>query len=408
MGEINEEVSENKSQSLWPNEQIDRIAKRGSGHTPSRSYPEYWNGNISWISLADSNRLDKLYIYDTEVKISNLGIRNSSAVIHPKGTVVLSRDAGVGKSAIMFTDMAVSQHFIAWKCGPKLDNEFFYYWLQSKKSEFDRIAIGNTIKTIGLPYFKQLQCPAPSIAEQKKISTILKNTDETIFLLEKLIVKKRNIKLATMQQLLTGKTRLPGFSGKWEKIKIGEFAECSAGGTPNTNNPQYWGGSIPWMNSGELNLKFVASVEGRITEKGLKESSTKLIPANCVLIGLAGQGKTRGTVAINKFELCTNQSIAAIYPSPKINSNYLFYNLENRYQELRNMSTGDGGRGGLNLSIIRSIQVQLPSMSEQIEISEILLTMDKEMEQFESKLAKLKLLKQGMMQELLTGRIRLV
>ena len=69
------------------------------------------------------------------------------------------------------------------------------------------------------------------------------------------------------------------------------------------------------MNSGELNLKIVNDVEGRITSLGLKKSSTRLIPANCILIGLAGQGKTRGTVAINTVELCTNQSIAAIFPN---------------------------------------------------------------------------------------------
>lgn len=145
----------------WSAVLLDSIAKRGSGHTPSKSFPEYWNGGVKWISLQDTKRLDKGLIFDTEVEISEKGLANSSARLHPAGTVVLSRDAGVGKSAIMAYDMAVSQHFIAWVAGSNLSNVFLYYWLQLTKPEFERIAIGNTIKTIGLPYFKTLKVPLP-------------------------------------------------------------------------------------------------------------------------------------------------------------------------------------------------------------------------------------------------------
>ena len=96
---------------------LDSVAKRGSGHTPDKKHSEYWGGDIKWVSLQDSDRLDKLFISDTEAKITPAGIANSSANIHPAGTVVLSRDAGVGKSAIMASEMAVSQHFMAWRCG---------------------------------------------------------------------------------------------------------------------------------------------------------------------------------------------------------------------------------------------------------------------------------------------------
>lgn len=112
----------------------------------------------------------------------------------------------------------------------------------------------------------------------------------------------------------------------WEVKKIGQFTDCTAGGTPSTKVPEYWNGDIRWMNSGELNYKIVREVENRITKEGLKNSSTKLIPPFCVLIGLAGQGKTRGTVALNKIELCTNQSIASIFPNENFYYKYLYYN----------------------------------------------------------------------------------
>jgi len=98
----------------WDVTLLDSVARRGSGHTPDKAHHEYWGGTIKWVSLQDSDRLDQLYISDTAAKITPAGIANSSAKMHPKGTVVLSRDAGVGKSAIMKDDMAVSQHFMAW------------------------------------------------------------------------------------------------------------------------------------------------------------------------------------------------------------------------------------------------------------------------------------------------------
>ncbi|MFL9832573.1 restriction endonuclease subunit S [Chryseobacterium terrae] len=210
--------------------------------------------------------------------------------------------------------------------------------------------------------------------------------------------KTKNIK--TFQQ----HTTIPS---DWEVKKIRQLANITAGGTPSTVNMNYWGGNIRWMNSGELNLKFIYDVSGRITEEGLKNSSTKIIPPKSVLIGLAGQGKTRGTVAMNMIELCTNQSIAAILPSEKFIEEYLYYNLDSRYDELRQLSTGDGGRGGLNLSIINSISVLLPSLPEQQAIARVLSTWDNAIQKTEALLAQQELRKKGLMQQLLTGRKRL-
>ena len=159
----------------WSYGLLDNYAERCSGHTPSKSFPEYWDGGIKWISLADSFRLDKGLVEETDKEISKLGTENSSAQVHPAGTVVLSRDAGIGKSGVMAEPMAVSQHFIAWKCdiNDNTHNWFLYNWLQLNKHEFERQAVGSTIKTIGLPYFKKLKIALPPYAEQRKIAKIL-------------------------------------------------------------------------------------------------------------------------------------------------------------------------------------------------------------------------------------------
>jgi type I restriction enzyme S subunit len=190
----------------WQYELLDNLAHRGSGHTPNKDYPEYWNGGIKWVSLADSNKLDQLYITDTELEISHKGIVNSSAVLHPAGIVVLSRDAGVGKSAITTDPMAVSQHFMCWKCDQKMDNHFLYYWMQFNKRTFENIAMGSTILTIGLPYFKRLRIACPvGLLEQEAIAERLKTTDIHIFSMQAELMKLRKEKYGLMQDLLTGK-----------------------------------------------------------------------------------------------------------------------------------------------------------------------------------------------------------
>jgi type I restriction enzyme S subunit len=185
------------------------------------------------------------------------------------------------------------------------------------------------------------------------------------------------------------------------------MTKTTAGGTPSTSVDEYWGGEFKWMNSGELNLKRVYDVAGRITESGLNNSSTKIIPSNCVLIGLAGQGKTRGTVAMNMIALCINQSIAAIYPGKDFYEDYLFYNLDFRYEELRQLSTGEGGRGGLNLNIINSLPILLPTLPEQKAIAHVLGLMDSAININNQLIAKKELQRKWLMQNLLTGKKRL-
>lgn len=248
----------------------------------------------------------------------------------------------------------------------------------------------------------------PPIREQQAIADALSDADALIGSIDSLIAKKRDLKHAAMQCLLTGKSRLAGFKGKWVKSVIGAHADLFAGGTPSTRTSSYWGGSIPWMSSGELHQKSIKEVRGRITELGLANSAATWIPLGSILVGLAGQGKTRGTVAINRIRLTTNQSIAAIVTNNSIDAEFLYHNLDNRYGELRELSSGDGGRGGLNLNILGKLDLYMPlAKDEQAAIALTLSDMDVEIGALEAQRDKARSSKQGMMQELLTGRIRL-
>ncbi|MCD8203429.1 MAG: restriction endonuclease subunit S [Prevotella sp.] len=154
---------------------------------------------------------------------------------------------------------------------------------------------------------------------------------------------------------------------------LGEVANCYSGATPSTMRREYWeNGTIPWMSSGEVNLGQVFSVEKKITQLGYDNCSTKMVPANTVVIALAGQGKTRGTVAITRIELCTNQSLCAIVTNKSLNSDFLYHYLKSKYSELRKISSGDGTRGGLNQTMLKKYVVPIPPIEVQNEIVRIL------------------------------------
>lgn len=197
---------------------------------------------------------------------------------------------------------------------------------------------------------------------------------------------------------------------EYKKYKLGELVEnVVAGATPKTSVDDYWnGGDIPWLSSGEVHKKFIYFTDKFITSEGYNNSSTKIVPTNSVLIALAGQGKTRGTVAINKIELCTNQSIASIIPNEMLNYKYLFYYLESKYEYLRALSSSDGGRGGLNLKLIRSIPIQVPSIKEQENISNFINEIDKKILLLEQKHKLYDDFKKYLMQQIFTQKLRFV
>ena len=395
----------------WKYDLLDNFAVRCSGHTPSQSHPEYWDGGIKWISLADSNRLDKGYIFTTSKEISEKGVKNSSAVLLPAETVVLSRDAGIGKSAIMYEPMAVSQHFIAWKCDnkQKLNSWFLYNWLQINKVEFERQAVGSTIKTIGLPYFKKLKIALPPYKEQDKIAQILSTWDQAISTTEKLLENSQKQKKALMQQLLTGKKRLldeqKSFCDPWVNSKIRDMGKITSGGTPDTENLDYWNGTVPWLTPTDvtaLKSAYVSSTSRKITELGVNESSATLLPKESLMVCTRA---TIGSMAISTVEMCTNQGFKNITPNKNFEVKFIYYLLSFNIKELLRKSSGSTFLE-LSKKDFENIELFCPAIKEQRKIAEVLSVVDQETETLQKKLDCLKREKKALMQQLLTGKKR--
>lgn len=158
--------------SHWEQVRLKFVARLESGHTPTRSRPELWEDcTIPWISLNDVGRLSESeFVTETVNLISDRGLAESSARVLPAGTVVLSRDATVGRCGVMAVPMATSQHFADWVCGPRLEPR--YLWLlfrTAMQPYFDSLTAGSTLRTIGVPELRSFVVPLPPVDEQKKI-----------------------------------------------------------------------------------------------------------------------------------------------------------------------------------------------------------------------------------------------
>ncbi len=270
-------------------------------------------------------------------------------------------------------------------------------------------AVGSTVRHTSNKSIYSVQLPWPPLPEQRAIATALSDVDALLGALELFIAKKRDLKQAAMQQLLTGQTRLPGFHGEWEVKQLGELADIRSGGTPSTTEPRFWDGAVPWCTPTDITAlnghKYLSETSRRITEHGLKSSSAEMIPANSIVMTSRA---TIGECAINRVPVSTNQGFKNFVPLPSVAVDFLYYVLTTQKQGFISLCGGSTfleiGKGQLIV-----YEVRLPAeKEEQTAIATVLSDMDAELTALEQRLAKTRALKQGMMQELLTGRTRLI
>ncbi len=197
----------------WPRVKLTLLTRLGSGHTPSRDRPDWWeNATIPWITTGDVARMrgDRVeFIENTKLSISVLGLANSAAELHPAGTVVLSRTASVGFSAIMASPMATSQDFATWTCGPGLRPRFLLLCLRAMRSELlGRLAMGSTHKTIYMPDIEGIPVPLPTLEEQERVVTEvwerLRPIDAAVAAIERQIDLLREHRQALVTAAVTG------------------------------------------------------------------------------------------------------------------------------------------------------------------------------------------------------------
>lgn len=387
-----------------------------------------------YVSKYSYDFLKKSSLHGGELLLANVGAYAGFSFIYPEN--------------LMFRGTLGPNMFLIKFFNQKIDNTFAYYAF-SHGAVYNQLiskAASSAQPKLNKEDVRTCYINIPSsIQEQQRIAKALSDVDALISTTEKLIQKKKNIKQGAMQNLLTGKKRLPGFGDKqtdlfvpngthtkevknvspeqirlsakmkqtelgeipedWEVKSLGEVATIIGGGTPSTTVAEYWNGNIEWFTPTEItdSQKYVSNSLRTITVSGLHNSSAKLLPTGTILLTTRA---TIGIAAITKKEVCTNQGFQSLVVRNNCDNEFLYYVIPLLKEEMLSRASGSTF-AEISSKKLSTIQFSFPSKEEQTAIANVLSSMDKEIETLNTKLEKYRNLKTAMMQQLLTGKIRL-
>ena len=405
-----EKLAKNTVPSNW---RVCRIADhatvvRGGSPRPSGD-PRYFNGDfIPWVTVGSLTGVSESQQFVTKTKTFLTEAGSEQSRILEKGTLILGNSGfSLGVAKILGIKCCANDGIAALLNLNGVNARFLCYVLNTMTEQLRKgIARGNDQPNLNTTLIGGIEFFAPEEEEQRAIAEALSDVDALINALDALITKKRHIKQGTMQQLLTGKKRLPGFSGEWPANQLATLALVGRGkftARPR-NDPKYYGGTIPFVQTGDVTRTsmYVNSYSQTLNQLGLTVS--KKFPAGTILFTIAAN---IGDVAITTFATACPDSLVAIQPYESMSKEWLFYALQYRKSEFESLAT-QNAQANLNLEKIKPFEIATPTLDEQTAIAEVLSDMDAEIMALEQKRDKTKLIKQGMMQELLTGKTRLI
>lgn len=254
--------------------------------------------------------------------------------------------------------------------------------------------------------FMGVPMPVPPVPEQRAIAMALSDVDALLSALERLLAKKRDLKQATMQQLLTGQTRLPGFYEEWMVKRLGDVARIQRGASPRPIDSPVWfdqNSSVGWVRISDVTKSgmYLRETTQRLSPLGVQHS--RPVARGSLIMSICA---TVGRPVITKIDVCIHDGFV-VFDDLQADKLFIYYML--KWIEPNWSKHGQtGSQMNLNTGLITGTEVSLPPLSEQTAIATVLSDMDAELATLEHRLVKTRALKQGMMQELLTGRTRLL
>ena len=385
----------------WDKSRIDKICRLSSGSTPRRDAVENFNGDILWVT---SGELKRRTIWDTREKISETAVVNSHLEIYDPGTVVIAiyglEAAGIrGTVSIIGKQCTVSQACMAFTEFKGVDNEFFYYWYLNNGQVIGlRYAQGTKQQNLSADIVGSFPICFPSQGEQQRIAAILITQDKVIELKEKRLAEKQRQKKYLMQQLLTGKKRLPGFSGEWSFLKAKEIFQNVSDKDHNGDLPVLSStqdkGIVP-RDEVDIDIKYdtCSLVNYKKVSKGNFVISLRSFQGGIEYSTYTGLVSPAYTVLSSRKEISDEYYKQFFKSTDYINRlNVAVYGIRDGKQ----ISYEDFGR----------LRIPYPPIKEQDAIAEVLSTADHEIDLLQQDIEQEKQKKKALMQLLLTGIVR--
>ena len=431
----------------WEVVRLGEVGDIVGGGTPDTTNSAFWNGEILWLTPTE---IKQKYIFDSERKITQKGLSNSSAKLLPKNTILITTRATIGDIGIATQQLSTNQGFQSFIGGEKVNFEFMYYLLGAKKREFITLANGSTFLEISAKTIRQIQIPLPPLAEQEKIAQILSVWDKGISVLKSLIEAKTKRKKALMQRLLTppcesltpslrasetsaaihnksvdchdltasnlAKTekdskakqslRFAEFTDKWQEMRLGDICENRRGSFPQPYGLKKWYGgdeAMPFVQVIDIDENLRLKSKTKQTISKLAQPKSVFVHKNTILSSIQG---SIGRVALTQYDCYADRTIAIFTNlKPQIDSIFFLYSLDKLFK-----TKAKGARGSTIKTITKEefndFIIHIPTLAEQKKIAQVLSACDKEIELLKSKFQCLKTQKKGLMQRLLNGEVR--
>lgn len=367
------EVPEN-----WVWVRLESVASWGSGGTPSRKHEEYYNGDILWIKTGE---LNNGWIYDTEEKITDEGLKKSSAKLFPPYSVLIAMyGATIGKVAILGVPATTNQACACAVCNQSLLYMYLFYYCISQKNVFIEKGKGGAQPNISQIILKQHPIPLPPLSEQQRIveriEELFAKLDEAKERLQEVAESFAVRKAAILHKAFTGELtqqwrRENGVSDEsWEEKKLGEVGSWLGGGTPSTSREEYWeNGNILWITSKDMKSAVIEDTLMKVNEIGVKNSSANYIEKPALLVVMRS-GILRRTfpVAMVKKPFTVNQDLKAIIPD-KDDLEFLYWMLLSNEQRILDTCMKNGTTvESINSNALKNLTFKCPTLSEQDEI----------------------------------------
>ena len=359
---------------------LSKVFNLRNGYTPSKTKKEFWaNGDIPWFRMDDIRENGRI-LGNSLQKISSCAVKGGK--LFPENSILISTSATIGEHALITVPHLANQRFTCLALKESyadcFDIKFLFYYCFSLAEWCRKNTTMSSFASVDMDGFKKFLIPRPcpdnpekSLAIQSEIVRILdKFTALTAELTAELTMRKKQYNYYR-DQLLSFK------EGNVAWKTLGEISrKISSGGTPKTGVTEYYDGTIPWLRTQEVDFREIWDTEIKITEEGLKTSSAKWIPKDCIIIAM--YGATVGKIGINKIPMTTNQACANIQLDEEIvHYRYVFHFLCSQYAYIK--SLGTGSQTNINAQIVKNIKIPVPfaenpekSLNEQLRIVNIL------------------------------------
>lgn len=384
----------------WNKVPVKKFGQIVTGSTPSTNVPKYWNGKYTWITPTDINKT--IFMKNSERKLTSEGYEASRKL--ESGSVLVTCIASIGKNCILCGEGSCNQQINAIVVNENYYNLFIYFLMEHSKRVLENLAGITATKILKKQAFEEIEFIVPKLDEQKGIAETLMTFDKHIENLEKLIEKKKMVRDGAVEDLMTGKTRLEGFEGEWEEVMLNN--KCRVfDGTHQT--PIYTQTGIKFVSVEDINdiyasTKFISVYDYNRDYKVFPELGDILMTR----IGDIGT-----PALVNKKERVAYYVSLALLKSIKINSEYLYHYIScNAFKtELDARTLHHATPKKINKNEIGKCIIKYPTdIKEQQAIAGILTAMDEEIEYLRQEKEKIEKLKAGAMDDLLTGKIRLI